>query len=290
MDTPVTHPTAPGVADTADRVLAFYASLPFNQHASPAAQAASIRRHDTTASYPVLRPLLHAGAQVLDVGCGTGWLANGLRLRHAAAVTGIDFNPTAIGFAREVAAALGADTRFEVADLFRYAPGRRFDLVTSIGALHHTGDCHGAIRRVAADLLAPGGHLFIGLYHAHGRAPFLAHFRALREGGASEAALFAAYRRLHPATTDLTHLRSWFRDQVLHPHETQHTLAELLPLLRDAGLTLQATSFDGFAPVTDLPALLAAEPAQRDLGAQRLAQGRYFPGFFLLLARKGAAG
>jgi 2-polyprenyl-3-methyl-5-hydroxy-6-metoxy-1,4-benzoquinol methylase len=290
MPDSVTAPVTDTARHTGAQVLAFYASLPFNQHGSAAAQAASIRRHDAMATYPVLRALLRPGTQVLDAGCGTGWLANGMRLRHPATVTGVDFNPTAIGFARAVAAELGVDTRFEVGDVFTWQPERRFDLITSIGALHHTGDCHGAIQRIAADLLAPGGHVFIGLYHQHGRAPFLAHFAALRAAGADEATLFAAYRRLHPAITDETHLRSWFRDQVLHPHETQHTVAELLPVLQRAGLTLVTTSLNGFEPITDLPGLLAAEPRQHEVGQQRMQQGRYFPGFFLLLARKSGPG
>lgn len=278
------------VSETGASVLAFYSHLAFNRHGTAQTQAASIRRHDALDSYPVLRPLLRRGAQVLDVGCGTGWFANGMRLRHPAAVRGIDFNPSAIGFAQEVAESLGVDTEFETANLFRYEPGQRFDLVTSIGALHHTGDCHGAIRRIAGDLLAPGGHFFIGLYHLHGRAPFLEHFEALRSQGADDEALFERYRQLHPRSTDETHLRSWFRDQVLHPHETQHTLAEMLPVLSSAGLVLTSTSLNGFAPITDLATLLAAEPAQRELARQRLEQGRYFPGFFLMLARKvGAA-
>jgi hypothetical protein len=174
-----------------------------------------------------------------------------------------------------------------VGNVFSYSPGKRYDVIVSIGALHHTGDCHGAIRRLATDLLAPGGHFFIGLYHLHGRAPFLAHFEALRAQGADDDALFNAYRRLHPNITDETHLRSWFRDQVLHPHETQHTLAEMLPVLREAGLELTATSLNSFAPIDDLPAVLASEVAQRDVAIKRLQEGRYFPGFFLLLARKG---
>lgn len=272
-----------------ERVLAFYAGLAFNRHATPAAAASDIRRHDPLAAYPILRRLVGDGMRLLDVGCGTGWFANGLKLRcPAAAVTGIDFNPAAIGFAQAVASELQVDTRFSAADLFAYEAGHRFELVVSIGALHHTGDCHGAIRRLARDLLAPGGHLFVGLYHLHGRAPFLAHFADLAALGADEETLLARYRALHPRATDDTHLRSWFRDQVQHPHETQHTLAELMPVLEAAGLALVATSLNGFAPVADLPALLAAEPRQREIATERLQQGRFYPGFFLVLAKAAA--
>lgn len=274
--------------DIAARVLDFYGTLPFNRHGSAEAQAADIRGRDSLAAYPVLRPLLRDGAQVLDAGCGTGWLGNGMRLRYPVSVTGIDFNPGAIAFAKHVARLLEVDTRFDAADVFDYQPGRRFDLVVSIGALHHTRDCHAAIRRLARDLLVPGGHFFIGLYHRHGREPFLAHFAALRARGADEAALLAHYRRLQPRATDEMHLRSWFRDQVLHPHETQHTLAELLPVLDSAGLELLSTSLNGFGTLEDLPGLLAREEAQREIARERLRQGRYFPGFFLVLARRCA--
>lgn len=285
---PITPESESDAGDIGARVLEFYGELAFNRHGTARAQADEIRRRDSIEAYPVLRPLLRGGTQVLDAGCGTGWLSNAMRLRYPVAVTGIDFNPGAIEFAGAAARDLGVDTHFEVADVFTYAPGRRFDLIVSIGALHHTADCRGAILRLATDLLAPGGSFFIGLYHLHGRAPFLAHFATLTASGADEAALFEHYRRLHPQVRDETHLRSWFRDQVLHPHETQHTLAELLPVFAQAGLELIATSLNGFETIADLPALLAAETAQREIGRQRLQQQRYFPGFFLALARKTA--
>jgi 2-polyprenyl-3-methyl-5-hydroxy-6-metoxy-1,4-benzoquinol methylase len=281
-------PPRAAATDVPARVRAFYAGLAFNRHGTPEAQAAEIRRRDSIDAYPLLRPLLRPGCRVLDAGCGTGWLANTLRLRYPVDVTGIDFNPWAIAFAQEVAGLLHVATTFEAADLFTYDAGTPFDLVVSIGALHHTDDCHGALRRLGVDVLAPGGHLFIGLYHRHGRAPFLAHFAALQAAGLDEQELLEHYRRLHPGAADETHLRSWFRDQVLHPHETQHTLAELMPVLHSAGLALVATSLNGFAPVADLPALLAAETQQREIGLERLRQGRYFPGFFLVLAQKFA--
>jgi hypothetical protein len=54
--------------------------------------------------------------------------------------------------------------------------------------------------------------------------------------------------------------RSWFRDQVMHPHETQHTLREISEWLTGAGLTLQSTSINAFAPIGDVALLFAQEP------------------------------
>ena len=84
--------------------------------------------------------------------------------RLGARMTGLDFSAPAIAQARALAAAAGADATFVESDLYGAADvlGRgRFDLVfTGIGALCWLPD----IRRwaqVVADLLRPGGRLFI---------------------------------------------------------------------------------------------------------------------------------
>jgi 2-polyprenyl-3-methyl-5-hydroxy-6-metoxy-1,4-benzoquinol methylase len=267
--------------------MAFYRELPFNYRGCPQEHAAHICAVDQIRRYPVLVPLLRKGCSVLDVGCGAGWFSLSAAYHYRAAVTGIDFNEVAIARARDVAKALRVAVQFETADLFRWESGAPFDIVASLGVLHHTNDCLAALRRCAQHVRS-GGHLFVGLYHRYGRRTFLEHFRGLRAAGAGEAELLEHYRRLHASLTDEVHLRSWFRDQVLHPHETQHTLREVVPLLQDCGLGLVSSSLNGFAPFGDVEELFAAEPALEAVGAERLARGQYYPGFFLFLARKAA--
>lgn len=270
-------------------VLEFYRLCPFNLRESPEQHAQAIRSADATAAYPVLPPLLGPGVRVLEVGCGTGWFSNAMALHHHAIVHGIDFNPVAIEQARAVAQVLRLPTTFEVADLFRFETTERFDVVVSLGVLHHTDDCMAGVRRLCERLVRPGGHVLVGLYHIHGRAPFLAHFAALKAAGASTAELLARYRTLHAeVAADETHLQSWFRDQVLHPHETQHTLAEMLPVLAEANMELTATSLNRFGPVEPIASVLQAEEGYRELAQQRLRANRFFPGFFVFLARRRA--
>ncbi|MBV8169855.1 MAG: hypothetical protein JO021_23920, partial [Alphaproteobacteria bacterium] len=145
--------------------------------------------------------------------------------------------------------------------------------------------CLAGVRRICAEFVRPGGHVFISLYHRHGRRPLLDHFEAMKERGASEDEMLAEYRRIHPHP-DETYLRSWFRDQILHPHETQHTLAELMPILDECGMTVVATTINQFAPFGDIAEILALEPSLEQLGPERLAHGEYFPGAFVFLARK----
>jgi 2-polyprenyl-3-methyl-5-hydroxy-6-metoxy-1,4-benzoquinol methylase len=268
-------------------VLAFYRQLPFNYRQSVHEHAVHIRRANVISSYSVLTPLLGKKTSLLDVGCGAGWFSLNAAYHRRCQTIGIDFNEVAINRARDVAQELGVSAAFEVADLFLFNNPVRYDLVVSLGVLHHTNDCNAALDRLCRNYVKPGGHVFVGLYHKYGRRPFLEHFDRMRQAGASEADMLMRYRQLHAALTDDTHALSWFRDQVLHPHETQHTLREIVPLLAAAGMSLISTSVNGFAPFDDLEQLYDAEPNLERVANQRLTDGQYFPGFFVFLARKG---
>lgn len=271
-------------------VLEFYKTLPFNTRESVELSVEAVRRSDHAAAYPVLLPLLSPGVRVLDLGCGTGWMTNALAYHYGAKVTGIDFNPVAIARAREVAAAMHLPTEFVVSDLFTYQPPAPFDIVVSLGVLHHTDNCLAAVQQVCERLVRPGGHALIGLYHRYGRKPFLDHFAQMRAAGATNDEMFARYRQLHSHIDDETLLTSWFRDQVLHPHETQHTLREMVPVLEAAGMELQATSINRFKAITSVAALYEEERQMSAIAEERIRANRYFTGFFVFLARKRTAG
>lgn len=269
-------------------VLAFYKELPFNIRGDARQQAEAIRNGNPMARYAPMLPCLHREARVLDVGCGAGTLINSVGYHHGCAVAGIDFNPGAIRRAAEVARLLGLDrATFLAEDLFLYEPEAPFDLVISHGVLHHTRNCLAAVRRICSRFVRPGGLALIGLYHLHGRRPFLDYFAGLRASGATLDAMKAEYARLHPQVAgDETLLLSWFRDQTMHPHETQHTLAELLEVFAETGMGLMATSINRFQPFSSVEELLTIEQELGEAGRRALAEGRYYPGFFDVVARK----
>jgi len=271
-----------------DRVRDFYADLPFNYYGSAEAAAKSIREN-AVLTYPDLHALLGSGGvrSVIDVGCGAGWFSNSVALHYGVDVTGVDMTARAIERARAVAAAVGVGdrARFVESDLFDFRPDGLVDLAASIGVLHHTRDCRAGFERVAG-FVAPGGHLFVGLYHRYGRRPFLDMFREIVDEEGEEAAL-ARYAKIHPAASEATHLRSWFRDQVLHPHETQHTLEEVLGWIDEAGFELLSTSINHFEPLVGRSELIELEKSYAALSVRRnREEGRYFPGFFTVLARR----
>ena len=279
----MTHP-----ASVTDRVRDFYRDMPFNFYSDAGVAADSIARNPI-AAYPDLDALLEEDeiASVLELGCGAGWAANTMASRYGKRVTAVDFTAPALDRARDVAGRLGTSDRvdFVESDLFAFESAAPFDLVVSIGVLHHTRDCRAAFAH-AARMVAPGGFLFVGLYHLYGRRPFLDLYRGIcaREG---EDAAFARFRDCAETLSDETHLRSWFRDQVLHPHETQHTLAEVWQWLDDEGLALLSTNLNRYAEVEDRATLEVQEKAQEALSLRRNRdEGRFFPGFFTVLAQR----
>ncbi len=282
-----------GAAETTSTVLRFYRGLPFNAYSGAVDAARELMAGNRVKAYPVLHKHLKrtAGLRLLDVGCGAGWFVNSCAHFYRHAVTGLEINPVALRQARAVTRMLPDHSRvhFEQANLFEYTPSDAFDVVNSLGVLHHTPDCVGAIRRVAG-WVTPGGYLHLGLYHHYGRKPFLDHFARLRDAGATEAQLFETFKALAGDITDETHLESWFRDQVLHPHETQHTFEEIGALVQALGFEIEAVSLNGDKRRPDMANLVAFEKTMTRRSERALAKGRYFPGFFVIWARRAHSG
>jgi cyclopropane fatty-acyl-phospholipid synthase-like methyltransferase len=259
--------------------------MPFNYYSNPL-QASKRIAHNPIQAYPDLDALLRNEnvETVLEIGCGVGWAANAIALHYAKNVTAVDMTAKALERAADVARRIGTAERikFVHADLFDFQSNERFDLVLSIGVLHHTFDCRQAFDHIS-QFVANGGFIFIGLYHLHGRRAFLGVFQDLLEKEGEEAA-FRRYTTLCPSTRDETHLRSWFRDQVLHPQETQHTLEEVLVWLDDNGFALVTTSINQYGDIEDREHLIDLELSYRTLSERRnRVEGSFFPGFFTIL-------
>lgn len=267
-------------------VLEFYRTLPFNRMSSLEEEINAVRKRSPKDLYPGLSQLLSSRVSVLEVGCGVGWLSNSISFLYNSSVLGIDFNPVAIGQAQEVGKKLGLKTQFRTEDLFLYEPEKPFDVVISFGVLHHTNNCEVAVRRVCENFVRKGGHVMIGLYHKYGRQPFLDHFNDMKKRGATEEEMFNRYKILHPYIKDETQILSWFRDQVLHPHETQHTLEEMIPILNELNMELVSTSINQFQPLISINDLIIKERKYTQIAMEHLKNNRYFPGFFIFLAKK----
>lgn len=112
-----------------------------------------------------LKPEDLRGKLVLDVGCGMGRFAE-VATRWGARVIGVDLSAAA-----EVAAKNLSDRDFLAfqADVFAlpFAPAT-FDVVYSMGVLHHTPDCEKAFKALP-QYLKPGGTIAIWLYSGYNK-------------------------------------------------------------------------------------------------------------------------
>ena len=102
-----------------------------------------------------------SGASVLDVGCGGGLLSEAMA-KEGASVTAIDLAPELVKVARlhGLESGVKVDYRVQaVEDLAAERPGS-FDAVTCMEMLEHVPD-PAAILQACADLLRPGGRLFV---------------------------------------------------------------------------------------------------------------------------------
>ena len=101
----------------------------------------------------LLRATADSRLQVLEVGCGTGWLCGALS--ELGTVTAIDLSPRAI----EIARRRQLSARFITADFCTYDFGdSRFDAVVCVETLFYVYDQPGFVARMAR-LLRPGGML-----------------------------------------------------------------------------------------------------------------------------------
>lgn len=107
-----------------------------------------------------------AGLRVLDVGCGNGYVLYQYAQRGAQ-VCGVDIAPSAIWLSERRFALGGLSGRFYVIDGRRLPyPDATFDIVCSMGVLHHISDPTPLIDEIYR-VLKPGGQLIAMLYHRH---------------------------------------------------------------------------------------------------------------------------
>ena len=267
-------------------VLLFYKQLPFNIFGDQTTAENQIKKYDPLEVYPELKKIFsqYKKIKVIDFGCGSGWLVNSLsyHYRDFVDITGVDFNPVVIDYANKLKLKLELNSKFILSDLFTYDDSQTYDVVISLGVLHHTNNCLDAIEHIC-EYGKSDSHIFLGLYHKFGRKPFLDHFEKIKDK--TNDFKFNEYKKLHNIN-DKKKLYSWFRDQVLHPHETQHTFKEILPIFIKKGYEIIKTSLNKFETITDYKDIIDTENNWYDYGLEELKSKNYFPGFFIVIAKK----
>jgi SAM-dependent methyltransferase len=230
--------------------------------------------------------------RILDAGCGTGVSTDSLvHLNPQAQVTAIDLSPGALKVATERCARSGATrVEFHHLSLFDVAqlPGQ-FDLINSVGVLHHTPDPIRGIQALA-DKLAPGGLMHIFVYGELGRWEIELMQKAIgmlqgdkrgdyQDGVRIGRSVFASL----PDTNRLVqreksrwamenHKDECFADMYVHPQEIDYNIETLFELIDASGLDFVGFSNPDF---WNLERLLAKAPEALDRAKQLDIRAQY---------------
>jgi SAM-dependent methyltransferase len=187
--------------------------------------------------------------------------------RLGARMTGLDLSPVSLREARALAAAVGADIEYVEAESYRAVEvlgAGGFDLVySSIGTLLWLPDI-ARWGRVVADLLAPGGRLFIRDSH-----PMVSALEASGDDAVLRYSYFTPEQPLVFDGTD-TYVETGGPLADLPTWEWSHGIGEILGAVLDAGLTITGYTEHDSVPFRALDHLMAPHPEHP--GELRLAE------------------
>jgi len=264
--------------DIDQKVLNFYEKLPFNIYGDIDKACENIEKFDLKKVYPFLLKPVSKSETIIDVGCGGGWLVNSIAHKFKKDIHGIDFNPVAIDFAKKVSKKLNNKVSYEVKNIFDYKPVLKFDLILSMGVLHHTHDCLLALDKICK-FGKKNSMIYVGLYHKEGRRPFLEFVETIKNLPEEES--LNEYKKIHKLNDEI-HQKSWFRDQVLHPHESLHDLKEVLGVFKKNDYQFIGTSINNFSQANTVNEILDKEKNLYDYGKKKIQNQIYYPGFFIV--------
>jgi tetratricopeptide (TPR) repeat protein/SAM-dependent methyltransferase len=239
--------------DVSRAVQAMYEQNPYPRwitpNPAPRCESLDALMQDEVPKAPYRRTNKGSDIDILIAGCGTG--------RHSimvaqqferARILAIDLSTASLGYAKARTAALGiTNIDYGQADILALGSmGRSFDMVQSVGVLHHLADAQGW--RVLLSLLRPGGVMLTGLYSESARRDVVAVRDFIKQRGyGSTAEDIRACRTALMAQPEGSPLRevarfndffttSECRDLLFHVQENRTTLPAIKEFREASGM------------------------------------------------------
>ena len=217
-------------ADVTARVRAFYEENPFPNYEGVEEFSELVGKGIQN---PFSRNLLDAvgfNKLILECGCGTGQLSHFLQLNNNY-VLGVDMSGASLKLAIEHKQRNRLTrSAFCQMDIFDLAiKDESFDVVISHGVLHHTYDARGAFARICRKV-KPGGIVMVGLYNHYARIPTWIRARIIGVLGPKIDYVVRTQIR-NARKADI-----WIKDQYFNPHETWHSIDEVLGWFAENGV------------------------------------------------------
>ncbi len=249
-----------------EEVKSLYSQYPFPDSEYQLGYILKILHYFARLPAPAGKSSFFEGASVLDAGCGTGTTITLLaRLQPKAEALGVDLTPASLAIAEANREKLGlTNLRFREGNILDMDLGKKFDVILSLGVLHHLADMAAGLSNLARHL-KDEGVVLLWLYGKFGRQrlnlnqrflrvllqdePVLANkVRLAREVLASFPQELVECRFNLPELAKENDFKAaleyvlkndvWLVDQFLHVHEQTVAFEDVLTLLEQAGLAL----------------------------------------------------
>jgi carbamoyltransferase len=216
-----------GVDPVTGKVKAFYEEFPFPNYDGVEEFGDLVNRGQKNAFAKRLLDAIGYNKLILECGCGTGQMSHFLSLNNNH-VLGIDLSLSSLKLALEHklhnAVPRAAFAQMNIFELG--VKDNAFDVVISSGVLHHTKDARLAFASIVRKA-KPGGIVVVGLYNSIARAPTLARSKLI--GLLGPKIDYVVRSRIR----DRTKAEIWIKDQYYNPHETWHSIDEVMGWFRE---------------------------------------------------------
>jgi SAM-dependent methyltransferase len=277
--------------DVTDIVKSFYEETPFPNYEGLDSSWSLRQKAEKGIFANLLDREIPHGARILEVGCGTGQLSNFLGSSWGRTVFGTDMCLNSLRLANRFKNKNQIDNAaFLQMNLFRpvFRP-ESFELVICNGVLHHTSDPFLGFQSILG-LVKKDGFIIVGLYNKYGRIATDVRRLIFRISGNRLKSLDS---RLRDAGVDANVRHTWFMDQYKNPHESKHTIGEVLGWFDQCGVEFvnsipKSRAFEQF---TAEGKLFESNPTGRNLDRFIVQLGMVLTGgkeggFFTMIGKK----
>jgi len=276
--------------DVTEAIKSFYEKTPFPNYDELDSSLSLREKANRGVFARLLDEQIPFGSKVLEVGCGTGQLSNFLGMTWGRNVFAADACLNSLKLAEGFRQANQIkNVAFLQMNLFRpvFKP-ETFDFVICNGVLHHTSDPLLGFQTIS-QLVKPGGAILVGLYNKYSRVIMDFTRLAFRMSGDRFQFLDP---RLRGGKAKQVRQQTWFMDQYKNPHESKHTIAEVLRWFEMSGFEfLSSIPKSVGKPFSTNEKLFEAHPVGTSFG-QVVAQLRDLRsngrdgGLFIMIGRK----
>ena len=213
--------------DVTSRIRSFYEEHPFPSYEGLEEYGELVTKGNNNPFSVELLKAIGQNKLVLECGCGTGQLTQFLQLNNNH-VLGIDVSLSSLQLALEHKFRNElVRNSFAQMNIFDLAiKDNAFDVVISHGVLHHTFDARRAFSSVVRKV-RPGGIVMIGLYNWYARVPTWLRSKVI--GFMGPKLDYVVRTRIN----DAHKAAIWIKDQYYNPHETWHSIDEVLDWFKE---------------------------------------------------------